>query len=400
MAAPITTARGRPDRAAMRRTGQEVLDSLGVRLPVSRPVAGLPLADQQLVEIAKALCAKARVLVLDEPTAALSLREVERLFAIVARLREEGVAVMLVNHRLDEVYAVADRITVLRDGRHIVTAPIGEIDQQATVLAMVGRELASDESAPPPPRTEPVGPPLLEVRSLTRAGAFTDVSLTVAAGEILGVAGLVGAGRTEIARVLFGIDRADSGQVLLDGEAATVRSPVEAISRGLAYVPEDRHQSGVALDLSVRENLCLPLLKRISRGPFLDTRRERELVDTYVDRLNIRTRSGETPVSALSGGNQQKVVISRWLATEPRVLILDEPTQGIDVGAKQEIHRIVRDLAAGGMAILLISSDMPELMALAHRFVVVRDGRIVDRVDREHATQESVLRSALGDVAA
>jgi len=385
-----------PNRVDWRRTraaAAELFGRLGVRLRVTAPVRGLSVADQQLVEVAKALSVDAQVLVMDEPTAALTTREVERLFATVRQLRDHGVAVLFVNHRLDEVFALCDRVTVLRDGQHVITAPAADLTQAETVRHMVGRRI---ESLFPKQPAE-IGETALEVRGLTRAGAFRDVSFAVRRGEIVALAGLVGAGRSEVARALFGIDRADAGEVLVRGRRARLASPRDAMRAGLAYVPEDRHDQGLVLDFSVATNVSLPVLDRLSRllGT-VDGRRERTLARDYSERLHLRSTGVDQAVAGLSGGNQQKVVIAKWLATGPAVLLLDEPTRGIDVGAKAEVHRIISELAAGGLAILLISSELPEVLGMADRVVVLHEGRVADVMSRSEATQERIMTAATG----
>ncbi len=383
---------GRVDWNRMYREVDQLLASLNVSLSSHTPVQGLSIAEQQLVEIAKALSLKARVLVLDEPTAALSLHEVEELFAIVKQLRERGVAVLFVSHRLDEVFAIADRLTVFRDGTHIITAPVGEMNTEEIIKHMVGRELSNLY-----PKSEAeIGEVVLEVRQLTRPGVFADVSFQLRRGEILGFSGLVGAGRTEVARVLFGIDRAESGEIWLKGKKVRIRSPRQAMDYGIAYVPEDRHQQGLVMNFSIAANVTLAILQKVSRLGLLDPRREQKIAGEYSRQLNVRSAGVEQLVSALSGGNQQKVVLSKWLATNPSVLILDEPTRGIDVGAKAEVHRIISDLAARGLAIILISSELPEVLAMADRVIVLHEGRVTGTFIRSEATQERVMFAATG----
>ncbi len=375
----------------MRRRAADLFEQLDVHMDVTAPVRGLSMADQQLIEIAKALSVEARVLILDEPTASLSAHEVERLFTIVRRTRERGVAVLFVSHRLDEVFALCDRATVFRDGRHVVTAPTAELTTASLVRHMVGREVSLF-----PKEASTVGEPLLEVRNLSDASGFRDVSFTVHAGEILGLAGLVGAGRTEIARVLFGIEPRTSGEVLLDGKPVNFRSPSEALGSGIAYVPEDRHQDGLVLDFSIAHNITLPVLPRLFPRLFLHARTEAEIAARFSDRLRVRTTGVDQAVSALSGGNQQKVVIAKWLAARPRVLILDEPTRGVDIGAKVEVHRIVSELAATGLAIIMISSDLPEVLAMSDRIIVLHEGRIAAEIARADASEERVMFAATG----
>jgi rhamnose transport system ATP-binding protein len=387
------TRLGRVDWRQARAAAGRLFTRLGVPLKVTTPVRGLSVADQQVIEIAKALAVDAPVLVMDEPTAALSSREVERLFATVRQLREHGVAVLFVNHRLEEVFELCDRITVLRDGRHVVTAPIGELTPAETIRHMVGRRV---ESLFPKEPAE-TGEVALQVRGLTRAGVFRDVSFEVRRGEIVALAGLVGAGRTEVARALFGIDRAEAGEVLVRGRRVEIDSPGDAMREGLAYVPEDRHDQGLILDFSIAANISLPVLSRLSKLlGVIDRGRERALARDYSERLRVRSTGVDQAAAGLSGGNQQKVVIAKWLATEPAVLILDEPTRGIDIGAKGEVHRIISRLAADGMAILLISSELPEVLGMADRVIVLHEGRVAARLDRAEVTQERIMTAATG----
>ncbi|MDP9370304.1 MAG: sugar ABC transporter ATP-binding protein, partial [Chloroflexota bacterium] len=315
---------GRVDWRAMYREVERLLGTLGVRIGVRTPVKALSVADQQLVEIAKALSLNARVLVMDEPTASLSAREVDRLFAIVRQLRAQGVAILFVSHRMEEIFALSDRITVFRDGTHVITAPAAELTTEATIRHMVGRKL---EALFPKEEAE-IGGVVLEVRGLTRTGVFRDVGFRLRRGEILGFYGLVGAGRTEVARVLFGADRADAGEIRLDGRAALIDSPLTALRCGIGYVPEDRHGQGLVLDFPISANVTLPILARVSRLGLLDRRREREIAAEFAKRLQVKAAGLGAPATSLSGGNQQKVVLAKWLATDPKVLILDEPTRG------------------------------------------------------------------------
>ena len=377
------------DWGTMRSRSEAIFEQLDVRLDPKAIVRGLSMADQQLIEIARSLSIDAKVLILDEPTASLSAHEVARLFAIVRRLRSRGVAILFVSHRLDEVFEVCDRTTVLRDGRNVITAPTAELTTADLIRHMVGREVTLF------PRTEsPVGDVLLEVEGLTRAGEFEDVSFTCRAGEIVGFAGLVGAGRTEVARVLFGVDQRDSGTVRLRGTEVAFASPSQAMAAGVAYLPEDRHQEGLILDFSIAQNVTLPILPRLFPRLFVQSSKERSVGGGYATRLDVRMTGVDQAASALSGGNQQKVVLAKWLATEPRLLILDEPTRGIDIGAKVEVHRIISELAAQGLAILLISSDLPEVLAMSDRIVVLHEGRITAEITRANATEEAVMYAA------
>jgi rhamnose transport system ATP-binding protein len=381
------------DWGGTRRAAKALFDELDVQVDVGAPVRGLSMADQQLIEIAKSLSLEARVLILDEPTASLSAHEVARLFTIVRRLRDRGVSVLFVSHRLVEVFDVSDRATVFRDGRHVVTTATSELTTADLVRHMVGRTVSLF-----PKGEAAIGDILLEVQGLARAGEFRDVSFTVRAGEILGLAGLVGAGRTEIARVLFGISQPTVGEVRLDGRPVQFATPSAALRAGIAYVPEDRHLDGLVLDFSIADNITLPILSRLFPRLFVRRSIERSLAKGYTDRLQVRMTGVDQPVQALSGGNQQKVVIAKWLATKPRVLILDEPTRGVDIGAKVEVHRIVSDLAASGLGIILISSDLPEVLAMSDRILVLHEGRVIAEIARKDATEERVMFAATGQL--
>ncbi|MDW8060752.1 MAG: sugar ABC transporter ATP-binding protein [Thermomicrobium sp.] len=374
------------------RDAAQVLERVGAPVDPHQQVRELSVAQKQLVEIARVLSQDVRVLILDEPTSSLSLQETARLFEILRGLRAQGVAIIYISHRLEEVFAIADRVTVLRDGRVVGTQPIGEATREGLIRMMVGRDLSAYYGTV---RSSP-GPARLEVRQLSRAGVLRDVSLTVRAGEIVGLAGLVGAGRTELARCLFGVDPIDAGEIRVDGQRVTIRNPQDAVRHGIVLVPEDRKLQALVLILTVRENIALPVLPRLARFGFLSRRREEELAQGFVERLRIRTPSLEQRVLNLSGGNQQKVVLARALATNPKVLILDEPTRGIDVGAKAEVHTLIAELAEAGMAILLISSELPEVLSMSHRVLVMSGGRLVAEFPREEASEERVLAAATG----
>ena len=382
---------GQIDWRAMRREAARLLTELGVELDPRAKLRGLSIADQQTVELAAALSTDARVLLMDEPTAALTPAEVERLFGIVRGLRDRGVAVVFVSHRLPEVFEISDRITVLRDGNFIGTHNTAETTPDEIIRMMVGRELGEMYAKP----DAAIGEPLLEVSALTRRGEFEDVSLTVRAGEIVGLAGLVGAGRTEVARAVFGATRADAGSVRVNGEQVRVRSPHDAIHRGIAYVPEDRQQHGLVLPMSIASNTSLARLADVSSASWLSQAKERAIGKKWADQLKTRLASVTQPAGDLSGGNQQKVVLGKWLQTEPRVLIVDEPTRGIDVGAKAEVHRLLAELAGQGKAVLMISSDLPEVLAMSDRVLVMGGGRITGEFARGEATQESIMAAAV-----
>jgi rhamnose transport system ATP-binding protein len=370
-----------------------LLDRLDVRLDPRMPAAGLPVAAQQAIEIAKAISLDVRVLIMDEPTAALSAHEVERLFRQVRQLRAEGVAVLFISHRLDEVFAIADRISVFRDGRHISSSARADVTTGGLIAAMVGRE-AADFYARSDHRS---GDLVLAVRDLGRTGKFSGVSFDLHRGEVLGLAGLVGAGRTDVALALFGIAPAEAGTIELDGNRVVIDHPRQAMDLGIAYVSEDRRHVGLSLSQSVTANITLPGLRRYaSRLGLVDRRAERATAERFRGQLGIRTESLNQLVGLLSGGNQQKTMLAKWLNTEPTVLILDEPTRGIDVGAKAEVHHIVDDLARQGVAVVLISSDLPEVLAMSDRVLVMREGEQMGLFDRTEATEERVMTAAVG----
>jgi rhamnose transport system ATP-binding protein len=386
----------RIDWPRRRRIAAGLLGRVGARLDVDQPASTLRMAEQQLVEIARALGANARVLLMDEPTASLTASEAERLFTLVRVLRDDGVGVIYISHRLEEVEAIADRVTVLRDGRHVATRAMVDLDRAELIRLMVGRSI----DAVFPKRAVTIGEVVLDVEGVgCAASALDGVALQVRAGEIVGLAGLVGAGRTELARTLFGLTPADRGRIRLDGALVRVESPAQAVALGLAYVPEDRRRHGVIPEMSVAANTSLAALGAVSRHGWLDTRVERALAARFVERFAVRAASLDAAVDTLSGGNQQKVALARWLATKPRVLILDEPTQGVDVGAKAEIHALIVELAAQGLAILLISSELPEILGMCDRIAVMRLGRLVATLDRADATPERLLALAIGDTA-
>ncbi|CAN5871224.1 sugar ABC transporter ATP-binding protein [soil metagenome] len=395
----LAVGRARPRRRwggidwdALAETARRQLGELGLDLDVTAPLGLLSAANRQVVAIARALAGDARVVVMDEPTAALSERETERLFAIITDLSSRGVGVVYISHRLEEVFRIADRITVLRDGHHVRTATTSELDTDELVRLMVGRPLG--EQVPRSDRS--VGDTALELRGLTRAGAFADIDLVLRRGEVLGLAGLIGAGRTEVAQAMFGVAPADSGDILLDGEAVSIRSPEEAMRRGIAYVPEERRSQGLVLPFSIRANISLSSLERLSRGGLINRRAERELAERSATALAIRGAELGAPAAHLSGGNQQKVVLSKALAREPGILLFDEPTRGVDVGAKAEIARLIDRLAADGNAVLVISSELEEVLALADRVAVMREGRVVGELAGTEATQERVMALATG----
>jgi len=380
------------DWSGMNAEAGRILGDLGVDFGPDTPVRGLAVADRQLLEIAKALSSSARLLIMDEPTAALSPHEVENLFATVRRLRERGVAVVFVSHRLEEVSDIADTVTVLRDGRHIATRPAGELSHAEIVRLMVGRSL----DALFPKEEAEIGDVVLSAAGLTRRGVFSNVSFELRRGEIVGLAGFVGSGRTEVARSIFGVDRLDGGRLEIDGRPFRPRSPRAALRRGLAYLPEDRLQLGLVQSMSVAHNASMAVLPELTPIGFLQPWRERSLARRFMEQLRIKATSPAQVVRSLSGGNQQKVVLAKWLAAEPRILILDEPTHGVDVGTKADVHRAISRLAAQGLAILLISSELPEVLAMSDRVLVMREGLLVAELPRAEATQERIIHAAAG----
>ncbi|MFO1035876.1 MAG: ATP-binding cassette domain-containing protein [Geminicoccaceae bacterium] len=375
------------DQATIHGEAARLLETVGLACEPTQALVELRSSEQQLVEIARALSVQARVLIMDEPTAALSSREVDRLFGVVAALRLKGVAMLFVGHRMEEIYRVADRVAVLRDGRLVAMEGVADLPRDRAVALMVGRPL----SGMYPARTPRAGEIVLEASGLSRIGRFSDVSFTARAGEILGFAGLVGSGRTEIARVLFGVDRATAGTIRLDGHEVTLISPSDAMAHGIGYVSEDRIGQSLVMDFAILANASLPVIGRVTTAGFIRSRRELGLVRPFLDRLRLRFRSYAQPVKTLSGGNQQKVVLAKWLATNPRLLILDEPTQGIDVQTKAEVHAVIADLAQQGLAIIVISSELPELLGLCDRIIVLREGRITADIPASEATQERLL---------
>ncbi|HWG74040.1 MAG TPA: sugar ABC transporter ATP-binding protein [Acidimicrobiales bacterium] len=386
----------RIDRGEMRERSEKVFARLGVSLDPSRLARGLSVADQQIVEIAKALSFDSRVIVMDEPTAALTSVEVDRLFEVIRTLRAEGAAVMFISHRLEEVYACCQRVTIMRDGRFVRTALIGDITVDEIIKSMVGREL--DALFPKTP-TAP-GATVLSVERLTREGAFADISFDVRAGEIVALAGLVGAGRSEVAQAIFGIDRRDAGSVTINGATLAPGSPIAAMRAGIGFVPEDRRQHGLVMDLGIDHNVALASLDRLRRHGLIRRRSERSLAADWTVKLQVKFGQLSNTVSTLSGGNQQKVVLAKWLARRPKLLIIDEPTRGIDVGTKAEVHRLIDQLVADGVAVLMISSELPEVLGMADRILVLREGRLTAELTRDEAEETAIMQAATGQTVA
>ncbi len=386
----------RIDRRALHRTVRELMDRLGVKLDPEQPVRGLSIADQQIVEIAKALSFDARVLIMDEPTAALSGHEVDRLFGVVKTLRERGAAVLFISHRLNEIFAICDTVTVLRDGEVTHDGPTAALTTDELVRRMVGRELSQLF----PKQAAEIGETVLRVERLTREGVFIDVSFEVRRGEIVALAGLVGAGRSEVARAIFGIDKPDAGRVEVGGRRLKPGSPAAAMRAGIGLVPEDRRQQGLVMELSIERNVGLTRLQALGgKLGVIGSGAEARLASDWATKLQLKFHRLSDPVGFLSGGNQQKVVLAKWLATGPKVLIIDEPTRGIDVGTKAEVHRLMSELAGQGLAVLMISSELPEVLGMADRVLVMHEGRIARELSRGDADEESVMRAATGQAA-
>jgi len=392
---PLRAGR-RIDGRAMRARAAELFGRLGVPLDPARICRGLSIADQQIVEIGKALSLNARVIVMDEPTAALSALEVARLFEVVRTLRAAGAAVLFISHRLEEVFEICQRVTVMRDGRQVLTRELAGLTADDLVRAMVGRDMP-DRSAGE--QTSP-GELVLSVERLTREGVFTDISFGVRAGEIVAFAGLVGSGRSEVARAIFGIDRYDAGGVMVTGRRLRRGSPASAMAAGVGLVPEDRRQQGLVMDMSIQQNMTLASLSRLRRAGLMSAAAERAFATDWATRLRIKYGRLADPVARLSGGNQQKVVLSKWLGRKPALLIVDEPTRGIDINTKAEVHRLLAQLAADGVAILMISSELPEVLHVSDRILVMREGRLTAEYARADASEEMIMSAATGQLQA
>ncbi len=368
------------------------LQKVGVNIDPARRVKYLSVAEQQMVEIVKAISSNVRILVLDEPTAALTERETERLFSIIADLKKQGVGMIFISHRFDEVYRLADRITVMRDGKYVGTWAAGEIKPDEVIRQMVGRELKEMF----PKVTVPISDPVLKVEGLSLPGKFENVSFEVKKGEILAFTGLMGAGRTEVVRTLYGAERRSAGRVWYEGKEVRIDSPSDAMALGWGLVPEDRKRQGIIPMMPIRGNILLGPVDDVSTAGVIHGGKARGLVDSFIKLLRVATDSREKKVSLLSGGNQQKVILARWLARQPKLLILDEPTRGIDVGAKAEIHRLMGEFVAKGNAIIMVSSELPEVLGMADRILVMHEGRLVKTFDRGQATQEEIMKHSVG----
>jgi monosaccharide-transporting ATPase len=394
------TRLGLIDFARMKREARALLQEYQIDVDVDAPLASLGLGAQQMVSVARAIASKADVVIMDEPTSSLEAREVETLMRLIGRLTDDGVAIVYVSHRLDELYRICDRVTVLRDGQLVHTGPLSELNRAQLVATMLGRELAAQTKRHETPAEErvgqPEGPAVLEAVGLSRRGLLHDVSVSIRAGEVVGLGGLLGAGRSETGKAILGAQRLDSGTVTVEGEPISTGSPAAAISAGIALLPEDRKLEGILPNLSVRDNILLAALPRLSRAGLMTARRGDEIVERFMRSLNIRATGPEQKVGTLSGGNQQKVLLARWLCLNPKVLILDEPTRGIDVGAKTEVRATIDRLAEDGLAVLLISSETEELVDDAHRIVVLREGRVIDTLTGDRMSESELVTAIAG----
>ena len=387
---------GLTDTNRMNREAAEILGRYGVETDVTAPVRSLGMGVQQMVAVAKAVSMEAKVVIMDEPTSSLETREVETLFGVIRQLCEEGIGVVYISHRLDELYEVCERVTVLRDGRVVHTGGLAGLSRLDLISAMLGREAPEAEGRAAAPTREATGEPLLEARDLAARHAPRNVSLDVRGGEVVGLAGLLGSGRTETAKAIFGAHELDSGTVRVEGREANPGSPAEAIKSGLAFVPEDRKAEGAIPELSVRENIVAAALPRLSRGGLVSRKDQDRLVETFMERLDIKASGPDQRVGELSGGNQQKVMLARWLCMEPKVLILDEPTQGIDVGAKVEVQKLISELAQEGLGVVVINSEPEEIVENSDRIVVLRDGAVVGTLSGDELTEQGLMRTIAG----
>lgn len=388
----IYTKLGLLDTKKMKTLAQTQLDRLSVNLSLEQEAGSCSVGQKQMIEIAKALMTDAKVIIMDEPTAALTEREIDKLFQVIESLKKEGVSIVYISHRMEEIFAICDRITIMRDGKTVDTKAIPETNFHEVVKKMVGRELTDRY----PERTPSTGDIVLEVKQATRKGQFQDISFSVKAGEIVGVAGLMGAGRTEMMRSLFGLDPLDQGEIWVHGKKAVIKKPSDAVKLGIGFITEDRKDEGLMLDASIRENIGLPNLKSFSPKGLIDKKTEQDFVDLLIKRLTIKTASSDISARSLSGGNQQKVVIAKWIGIQPKVLILDEPTRGVDVGAKREIYQLMNELTDRDVAILMVSSELPEILGMSDRVLVIHEGTISGELDKTEATQERIMTLATG----
>ncbi len=381
------------DRRRMRDLARAMLSEIESDIPVDVPIGELSTAQEQMVQIAAALGTRAQVIVMDEPTSSLSVRETEHLFELLDQLKQRGITVIYVSHRIEEIFRLCDTVTVLRDGCHVATEKVANTNTERIIHQMVGREVKQYSSQH---LAHSLGEEMLRVENLSSPGKFRNVSFTLHKGEILGVAGLVGAGRSEVAQAIFGVDPNATGKVVVHGKEMPLGSVTTALASGIGFLPEDRKRMGLVLSMNCRENTSLAILSRLNLGGFVKRRQERSIVQRYVDQLRVKTPSLDAGIDGLSGGNQQKVALAKWLARECEILIVDEPTRGVDVGAKAEIHRLLDELACQGLALLVISSELPEVMNLSRRIIVMREGQIVGELSREEFSQPNLMRLMAG----
>ena len=389
----FTKAPGIIDHKKQKAETQKILDKLGLTISPDDKVSDLSVAEQQMVEIAKALSTHAKILIMDEPTAALTDREIEKLFEVVMGLKKEGVGIIYISHRLEELKIIADRATVMRDGKYITTVNYKDVTNDDLIKLMVGRDLVDQY----PKRNSPIGDPILEVEGLTYKKHVKAINFSVKSGEILGVAGLMGAGRTETAKVIFGAYKKDNGKVFLEGKEINVKTPLDAINLGIAYLTEDRKKDGLLLDQTIEDNIMISNLNLVA-NPVIDHAKSAKITNEYIEKVKVKTPSKDQLIKNLSGGNQQKAIIARWLAQEKKVIIFDEPTRGIDVGAKREIYNLMNELVATGAAIIMISSELPEILGMSDRVMVMHEGKVANILDIKDASEERILYFATGGV--
>ncbi|MFK3960182.1 sugar ABC transporter ATP-binding protein [Guptibacillus hwajinpoensis] len=376
----------------MKAIANEQFKKLAISIPLQQEAGKCSVGQQQMIEIAKALMTDAKVIIMDEPTAALTEREIQTLFQVIRSLKKSGVSIVYISHRMEEIFTICDSITVMRDGKTVDTKPIPETSFDEVVRKMVGRELTDRF----PERSPKLGETMLEVKDLSRKGVFENVSFSVRSGEIVGVSGLMGAGRTEIMRTIFGLDGKYTGDILLNGKQVVIKSPHQAVQLGLGFITEDRKEEGLVLDFSLKDNIALPSLYSFAPKGLINEKSEEDFVELLIKRLTIKTESAKTSAKNLSGGNQQKVVIAKWIGIGPKVLILDEPTRGVDVGAKREIYQLMNELTDRGVAIIMVSSELPEVLGMSDRILVFREGHMTGEVSKEEATQEKIMTLATG----
>ncbi|WP_043932427.1 sugar ABC transporter ATP-binding protein [Bacillus sp. EB01] len=388
----LKTSFGLLNTKEMKTLARKQFERLNVTIPLDKEAGLCSVGEQQMIEIAKALMTDAKVIIMDEPTAALTEREISKLFDIISSLKKEGVSIVYISHRMEEIFAICDRITVMRDGKTVDTKAVSETNFDEVVRKMVGRELTDRF----PKRSSNPGEVVLEVKGLTKRGGFEDVSFSVRSGEIVGVSGLMGAGRTEIMRAIFGLDNFDSGEIWLNGKKTVIKSADRAVRAGIGFITEDRKDEGLILDFSIKDNIVLPSLFSFAPKGIINEKSENDFVDLLIKRLTVKTESREIAVGNLSGGNQQKVVIAKWIGIGPKVLILDEPTRGVDVGAKREIYQLMNELTDRGVAIIMVSSELPEVLGMSDRILVVHEGKISGELTRDQATQETIMTLATG----